>query len=244
MKLLKVAPVALLLAACADQEQNFAEQPADKIFKEANDLLEKKSYKNAAKVFAEVEKNHPYSDFAVRAQLLSAYAFYLDNSYEEATEAFGVFIQLHPSHKDVAYAYYMRGMCAYEQIPIVQRDQGSAEEAMKFFNELTSRFPDSKYAKDAQSKIILLKDHLAGKEMDIGRYYMSTYSYVAAINRFKNIIDQYSQTNHVGEALYRLVEAYIALGIKDQAQVYAAILGKNYKNSRWYEKAYALINNK
>lgn len=244
MKLLKVAPVALLLAACADQEQNFAEQPADKIFKEANDLLEKKSYKNAAKVFAEVEKNHPYSDFAVRAQLLSAYAFYLDNSYEEATEAFGVFIQLHPSHKDVAYAYYMRGMCAYEQIPIVQRDQGSAEESMKFFNELISRFPDSKYAKDAQSKIILLKDHLAGKEMDIGRYYMSTYSYVAAINRFKNIVDQYSQTNHVGEALYRLVEAYIALGIKDQAQVYAAILGKNYKNSRWYEKAYALINNK
>ncbi|CAO4836981.1 MAG: Outer membrane protein assembly factor BamD [Holosporales bacterium] len=244
MKLLKVAPVALLLAACADQEQNFADQPAEKIFKEANDLLEKKSYKNAAKVYAEVEKNHPYSDYAVRAQLLSAYAFYLDNSYEEATEAFGVFIQLHPSHKDVAYAYYMRGMCAYEQIPIVQRDQGNAEEAIKFFNELIARFPDSKYAKDAQSKIILLKDHLAGKEMDIGRYYMSTYSYVAAINRFKNIVDQYSQTNHVGEALYRLVEAYIALGIKDQAQVYAAILGKNYKDSRWYQKAYELLNNK
>lgn len=241
MNYLRILPVVLFLAACSDQEENYADKKADEIFNEASESLKKKEYKKAAKIFGEVEKNHPYSDYAVRGQLLSAYAYYLDNSYEEATETFGVFIQLHPSHKDVPYAYYMRGMCAYEQIPIVQRDQESADDALKFFKELNLRFPDTKYAADAKSKMILLSDHLAGKEMDVGRYYMNTYSYVAAINRFKGIVDNYSQTNHVAEALYRLVEAYIALGIKDQAKIYAAILGENYKDTTWYQKAFTLV---
>jgi outer membrane protein assembly factor BamD len=233
--------LALLLASCSDKDIDYANRTAEDIFDEADKQLKEKDYKKAAKTFAEIERNHPYSDCAIKGQLLSAYAFYQANLYEEATEAFGVFIQLHPGHEKVPYALYMRGICGYEQIPIVARDQESALEGLAFFNDLIERFPNTKYAEDAKIKCDLIKDHLAAKEMEIGIYYMNVYSYISAINRFKHVVDEYKTSRQVVEAYYRLVEAYKALGILDQAKVYENILSEKYPDNKWTKKAQHLL---
>lgn len=241
--LLSTALAALFLcSACSDMDENYADKKVEDIYAEAMKNLEDKSYKKAAKVFGEVERNYPYSDLAIKSQLYSAYAYYEAGKYDESSEAFSFFVQLHPSHDEVPYAIYMMGMCAYEQVPILERDQESADTAITYFRDLIARFPHSDYAKDAKLKIDLVNDHLAAKEMNVGRYYMTRYSYVAAANRFKNVVDHFQRTNQVPEALYRLVEAYLALGLKDQAQAHAAILGHNYEKSPWYKKAFDLMN--
>ncbi len=231
---------AVFLTGCAEKEE-YTEKSVEALYNDAMDAFEAKSFKKAAKSFAEVERQHPYSNWAVKAQLMSAYSYYASKMYDEAIEGFNVFIQLHPGHPDVAYAYYMLGLCYYEQIPIVERDQKPSEDALNAFLEVTNRFESSFYAKDARFKIDMIKDHLAAKEMDVGRYYQSKNSYLAAVTRFKVVVDQYQTSSHTPEALHRLVECYLALKLNDEAKKTAAILSHNYPDSSWYKESYNLI---
>lgn len=237
-----VSLICIFLTSCSSIDSDFSDKKSEDIYSIAMQQMHKKDYQNAAKIFLEVERHYPYSDFAVKSQLYSAYAYYEAGKYDDALEAFSSFVQLHPGHADVAYAIYMMGMCSYEQIPIVQRDQEDAESALNYFEDLIKRFPETDYAKDARLKNILIRDHLAAKEMNVGRYYVSRYSYIAAINRFKLVVEQYEQSTQIEEALFRLVEAYKALHLKDQAQIYYAILQKNYPNSTWHQSAKTLMN--
>ncbi len=234
-----------LLVSCSDNDEVLlAQMPVEKLYNNAKDQMDSGSYNQAAKTFAEVERQHPYSEWSLKAQLMSAYCYYEAKKYQEAIESFNVFIQLHPGHENVPYAYYMVGLCNYEQIPTVHRDQTVTQKAEDAFQEVLNRFPDSPYARDAKFKLDLLRDHLAGKEMDVGRYYLRQRSYLAAVNRFKVVVDQFQTTSHVPEALHRMVECYLALGLPDQAQQTAAVLGHNFPGSPWYADTYALIMDK
>lgn len=231
----------LLLAACAEEEPPYVERPAEQIYNEAMDLLYERSFTKAATAFDEVERQHPYSVWATRAQIMAAYSYYRENKYDEAVIAARRFIQLHPGHPDVAYAYYLVGICYYEQISDVGRDQDMTQQALDAFEELVRRFPDSDYARDARQKIVFARDHLAGKEMEIGRYYLKRGQYIAAVGRFRSVIEKYSQTTQVPEALHRLVESYLALGMVDEAKRTAAVLGYNFPDSDWYRDTYELM---
>jgi outer membrane protein assembly factor BamD len=235
--------VVLAVGGCAGgaDEEDYVERPVGELYNEALDFMDEGNYQQAARSFEEVERQHPYSEWATRAQLMSAYAFYEGNQYDEAVAAAQRFIDLHPGHKAVAYAFYLIGVSHYEQMSDVGRDQKMTEEALQTFDELIRRFPDSTYARDATLKVDLARDHLAGKEMEIGRYYLRQGKYVAAINRFQNVIERYQTTTHVPEALHRLTEAYLALGVQQEARKTAAVLGYNFPGSRWYQDSYALL---
>jgi len=224
-----------ILAANSDNDS------VGKIYSEAQIQLREKNYEAAAKKFAEVERQHPYSTWARRAILMSAYAQYERNNYDATISASKRFIQLYPGNKDTAYAYYLIGLSYYEQITDVGRDQGVTQKAFDALNEVSRRFPDSKYAENAKKKAVLAKDHLAGKEMEVGRYYLKRHAYIAAVNRFKIVVKDYQTTSHTPEALMRLTEAYLALGIKAEAQTAAAVLGHNYPSSQWYKDSYVLL---
>ena len=232
----------VLMAACSSSdEEGYVERPVDDIYNEATDALEAGSYKQAAALFDEVERQHPYSQWATRAQLMAAYSHYQANAYDDALVALDRFIQLHPSHQDTPYAYYLKGLSYYEQISDVARDQEMTQLAMKTLRELVARFPQSRYASDARIKIDLTRDHLAGKDMEIGRYYLRQRHYLAAINRFKAVVERYQTTMHVPEALHRLAESYRALGLDDEARKAAAVLGYNFPGSKWYTDSYGMI---
>ncbi|MGO9785896.1 MAG: outer membrane protein assembly factor BamD [Stellaceae bacterium] len=231
-----------LLAACAGKNKDaYVERPVEELYNTAMDQLAAGNYSAASSDFDEVERQHPYSVWATKAQLMSAYALYQGNKYDESIVASDRFIQLHPGHRDVAYAYYLKALDYYIQIEDVGRDQKTTQQAMAALSEVVRRFPDSRYARDAHLKIDLARDHLAGKEMAIGRWYESRGTYLSAINRFKTVVDQYQTTTHVPEALERLTECYLALGLKDEAQRTAAVLGYNYPGSSWYEATYVLV---
>ncbi|MDE2445802.1 MAG: outer membrane protein assembly factor BamD [Alphaproteobacteria bacterium] len=198
-------------------------------------------YRNAVKKFAEVERLHPYSKWATKALLMQSFSSYQNNEYPDAINASQRFISLHPGHKDVPYAYYLVALSQYEQIQDVTRDQSQTQTALDALDEVARRFPDSKYAGDAKQKALLARDHLAGKEMEIGRYYMKRGSYLAGINRFKKVVTDYQTSSQTPEALYRLAEGYMALGIKAEAQTAAAVLGHNFPKSQWYKDAYTLV---
>ena len=230
------------LGACSgDDELPYDERPVDQIYNKAMDELADGSYKKAARQFDEVERQHPYSSWARRAALMSAYSRYQINEYDDAIIACQRYIQLHPGSKDVVYAYYLIAISYYEQISDVGRDQQMTGKALDALKDVIQRFPESEYARDARLKYDLTRDHLAGKEMEIGRYYLKRHEFVAAINRFRTVIVTYQTTTHAPEALERLTEAYVSLGIKTEAQTAAAILGYNYPGSDWYEDAYDLL---
>jgi outer membrane protein assembly factor BamD len=233
----------LLQTACSDNEETFAEQPVESLYNQGMDQLQEGSYRRAALAFVEVERQHPYSSLAPKALLMAAYSYYQAKKYEDALENYNVFIQLHPGHEHIAYAYYMVGICYYEQVPMIERDQKTTEDALRAFEDVANRFASSPYGKDAKLKIDLIRDHLAGKEMDVGRYYLDKQAYLAALNRFKNVVEGFQTTSHAPEALHRKVECYLALGILDQAQKTAAVLGHNYPGSTWYSDTYELIRN-
>ena len=205
------------------------------------DALVEERYATAAKTFEQVESQHPYSVWATKGQLMGVYALYEAGNYDEAIIAADRFIQLHPGHRDVAYAYYLKAICYYMQIVDVGRDQKTTELALRALDDVVRRFPDSKYARDAKLKLDFTRDHLAGKEMEIGRYYLKRGEYLAAMNRFKRVIDNYQTTTHVPEALERLVECDLALGLTEEAKANAAVLGYNYPGSRLVRDAYALV---
>ena len=232
-----------LLAGCADDplKDQYKERAVEDLYNEAMDQLNAEDYVKSAKSFDEVERQHPYSVWATKAQLMAAYANYENNKFDEAIIALDRFIQLHPSHKDAAYAYYLKAICYYEQIADVGRDQKMTDQALKGLQEVVDRFPASIYARDAKLKLDLARDHLAGKEMAVGRYYEHQEQYLAAVNRFRNVVDHYQTTTHVPEALHRLIECYEALGLTDEAKKTAAVLGFNYPGSEWYVDTYRMV---
>jgi outer membrane protein assembly factor BamD len=232
----------LALTACgSDTEEEYVERPVEELYNEGLDSLHAGENDDAALFFDEVERQHPYSTWATRAQLMAAYAHYREARYDDALNAIDRFLSLHPGHQSAPYAYYLRGLCYYEQIADVTRDQKNTELALGALSEVVRRYPGTGYARDAQLKIDLTYDHLAGKDMEIGRFYLTRGEYQAAINRFRRVIEQYQTTTHVPEALHRLTEAYLALGIVDEAQTAAAVLGHNYPGSEWYADSYLLL---
>ncbi len=240
--------VTLTLAACSSTgkkvEQQTEAASVEILYERANKALKDENYKQATTYFEEVERQHPYSEWSTRAQLMGAYSSYLGQDYETALVSLDRYIQLHPGAEDADYAYYLKALCYYEQISDVRRDQEMTMKAVRALNALISRFPNSEYARDATLKRDLTLDHLAGKDMDIGRYYLNRGYTNAAINRFRSVIATFQTTSHVPEALHRLVEAYLTLGLKNEAYQVAAVLGHNYPGNKWYERSYELLDEK
>jgi outer membrane protein assembly factor BamD len=223
-------------------EDFVSDTPADKLYNEGLFLLNDKSdYKEAAKKFDEVDRQNPYSDWARKAVLMSAYAYYESGQYEECINSAKRYITLHPGSPDAAYAQYLIGSSYYDQILDVSRDQERADKAINAFQEVVHKYPDSQYAIEAKRKIEMARDQLAGKEMEIGRFYLKQRDFQGAINRFKVVVTQYQTTREVEEALERLTEAYVALGLVSEAQTAAAVLGHNFPDSPWYKDAYGLL---
>jgi outer membrane protein assembly factor BamD len=221
------------------------DEPADKLYNEGLFLLnKKKSPKDAAKKFEEVDRQHPYSEWARKSLIMTAYAYYESGAYDDCINAARRYVTLHPGSPDVAYAQFLIGSSYYDQIPEISRDQERADKAVQTLEEVVRKYPDSEYAVAAKRKIEMARDQLAGKEMDVGRWYLQRKDYTAAINRFKIVVTRFQTTRHVEEALLRLTEAYMSLGIVDEAQTSAAVLGHNFPDSRWYKDAFALMQSK
>ena len=232
----------VVLAACGKTEPKYVDRPVDELYNGAMNAVAVSNWAAAAAGFDEVERQHPYSVWATRAEIMAAYAYYQQNKYTDAVSAAQRFLQLHPGNKDAPYAYYLIALCYYEQISDVTRDQKITEQAKTALTEVMRRFPDTEYAADAKLKLDLVNDHLAGKEMEIGRFYERSGKWLAAQLRFRNVIQNYQTTSHTPEALFRLVETNLALGIPVEAEKNAAVLGSNYPGSKWYQKAYRLMN--
>jgi outer membrane protein assembly factor BamD len=235
------------LVACSSTEKEskaYTEGSVGKLYNKAMDQLLAQRYSQSARLFDEVDRQHPYSRWAERAQLMAAYAKYRNKKYDDAVIAIDRYIQLHPNGRGIAYARYLKAQSYYEQIKDVRRDQTPARQSLASFEEVVRRHPRSQYARDAQRKIDLIRDHLAGKEMDVGRFYLRHNRQLAAIGRFRTVVEKYQTTSHVPEALYRLTAAYTALGVTDEARKIAAILGYNYPASEWYIDSYELVTGK
>ena len=215
-----------------------------RLYRRAASALDNEKYKKAEKLFQKVERQFPYSKWATQAQLMAAYSAYRDLRYDEAIQGLERFIELHPGSDEIVYAHYLKALCHYERISDVQRDQQRTRKALEALNTVIKRFPDSKYVRDAKLKRDLVRDHLAGKHMSIGRYYLKNGQINAAIGRFTQVIEEFETTSHTPEALYRLVEAYLKLGVEDQARRVAAVLGHNFPGSEWYSDAYQLLDPK
>jgi outer membrane protein assembly factor BamD len=238
--------VPLALGGCSwlgldGEEPKVPDQPPEVLYNKAFDLMQTGEFREASRMFDEVERQHPYSSWATQAQLMSAFAHYVNNEYDDAIIGLDHFIDLHPGHRNAPYAYYLKALCYYEQITDVGRDQANTEAALESLAEVVARFPNTDYARDASLKLDLTRDHLAGKEMEIGRYYQNRGEYLGAINRFRTVVEKYQTTTHVPEALHRLVECYLALGVQDEAQAAGAVLGYNFPGSDWYQDSYALL---
>lgn len=247
VRVIALAPV-LLLGACSgfsnffDKDPITPEEPADRLYNEGVFLLnEKKDLRDAAKKFEEVDRQHPYSEWARKSLIMTAYAYYEARAFDESISAAKRYISLHPGSPDAAYAQYLIGASYFDQIPDASRDQTRTEKAIAALEEVGRKYPNSEYAASAQKKIEVARDQLAAKEMDIGRWYLQKKNLVGAINRFKVVVTQYQTTRHVEEALMRLTECYLTLGIVQEAQTAAAVLGHNFPDSPWYKDAYNLV---
>jgi outer membrane protein assembly factor BamD len=240
-----VAALALPVAGCAHKgvkgDTGYVARDVNTLYALAKKRLDEGDYEMAAKLFDEVERQHPYSVWARRAQLMSAFSYYVARKYPEAISSAQRFLTIHPGSKDAPYASYLTAMSYYQQVTDVTRDQRSTQQALDSFGELIRRYPDSRYASDSRLKMDLLNDHLAGKEMEIGRYYERSGNWLAANLRFRKVVEDYQTTSHEPEALERMVETYLALGIPTEAQKAAAVLGANYPGSKWYKHAYQLM---
>src|SRR3954469_11199839 len=239
-----LALVVAALPACSffSKEDIIPDDPADKLYNEGLYLMNnKKDYKAAAKRFEEVDRQHPYSEWARKALIMSAYAHYEGTQYEESVGAAKRYVTLHPGSPDAAYAQFLIGSSYFDQIPDITRDQQRTEKAMQALDEVVRKYPNTEYAAGAKKKLEIARDQLAGKEMNTARYYQKRRDYIAAINRFKVVITQYQTTRHVEEALMRLTETYMSLGIVGEAQTAAAVLGHNFPDSPWYKDAYSLV---
>ena len=243
------ALISLLFSSCSDSQNNIGigvseDKAAEEIFNSGERELIRRRYNDAAEKFKEVERLYPYSDWAKRALIMQVYSFHKDKEYENVVSAANRFIEFHPKDKDIPYAYYLIGLSYYDQVLAIGRDQKLTQEALKIFKLIIKEYPDSEYASSSQIKFDFLKNQLASKEMEVGRYYLKRSHYVSAINRFRGVIEDFSTTSQVPEALHRLVEAYLSLGLTDEAQTAGAILGYNYKSNEWYERSFELLRSK
>ena len=239
-------PVIMLPAAgCARNKVKgdtaYVARDVNTLYSLAKERADRGQYEIAAKLFDEVERQHPYSVWARRAQLMSAFSYYMAEKYPDTVSSAQRFLTIHPGNKDAPYANYLIAMSYYQQIEDVTRDQKITQQASDAFNELIRRYPQSRYASDARLKLDLINDHLAGKEMEIGRFYQRAGHWLAAATRFREVVDKYQTTSHTPEALERLVETYLNLGMPEEAQKAAAVLGANYPGSKWYKRSYELI---
>lgn len=234
------------LSACAGSGEGkdvaYVARDVESLYAEAQRRLDRGNTLQAAALFDEVERQHPYSPWARRAQLMSAFSYYIARDYNKAIANAQRFLSIHPGNKDAPYAYYLIALCYYEQISDVNRDQKITEQAQTALREVNRRFPQSEYAADARLKLDLVADHLAGKEMEIGRHYERMGLWLAADMRFRNVVEKFQTTSHTPEALFRLTESSLALGLPQEAVKYAAVLGANYPGSEWYERAFKLVN--
>ncbi len=224
-----------------NRDTAYVARDVDTLYAAAKDRLDRGQTKEAAALFDEVERQHPYSVWARRAQLMSAFSYYLSHDYQKSIDGAQRFLSIHPGNKDAPYAYYLISLCYYEQISDVTRDQKTTQQALDALNELVRRYPATEFASDAKLKIDLVNDHLAGKEMEIGRFYERSGKWLAASQRFRNVVEKYQTTSHAPEALFRLTEAYLALGLPEEALKSAAVLGANYPGNEWYDRAYKLM---
>jgi outer membrane protein assembly factor BamD len=237
------------LGACSslrlsqEEQVQFTDEPVERIYNRGTDNLDRHRWAQAIAAFEEVERQHPYSSWARRSMLMEAYAHYQANEYDEAIENAQRFISLHPGNESAPYAYYLVAICHFERILDVGRDQATTERALAALNDVARRYPDTAYARDARLKIDMVYDQLAGKELAVGRFYLMRDQHLAAINRFRNVLENehFQRTSHVPEALHRLVEAYLSVGMIEEAQRMAAILGHNFPGSDWYQRSYTLL---
>lgn len=239
--LLSALIVLSTLTACASKPE---EQPktAEDLYMKGYKYVSKTSYKRSAEMFEKLEIEHPYSKWAVKAKVMGAYAHYKAKQYDDAVIALDRFIRFHPGNKDIAYAYYLKARCYYDQIGVVEKDQKVTAQAMDAFNQVILRFPNTQYAQDAKNKIKLTYNHLAGQEMDIGYYYLQQKNYLSALNRFSVVVEEYQTTSYIEEALFRQIEVYVILGLNKEAQNNLKVLQHNYPNSPWTKKANKLLN--
>ena len=249
LPILALATLSVGLAGCGGggkpkKDVAYVARDVDTLYITAKQKLDEGDAKQSAALFDEVERQHPYSPWARRAQLMGAFSYYVARDYAKSIQAAQRFLSVHPGNKDAPYAYYLVALCYYEQISDVQRDQKDTRQALDALTEVIRRYPSTPYATDAKLKLDLVNDHLAGKEMEVGRFYQRSGKWLAGTVRFRTVIDKYQTTSHTPEALYRLVESYLALGIPNEAEKSAAVLGNNYPGSEWYSRAYKLINAK
>ncbi|HEX8842311.1 MAG TPA: outer membrane protein assembly factor BamD [Sphingomicrobium sp.] len=253
--MLKLSRPAILLLACAavvplagcahgrgtKADTSYVARDVSSLYSAAKNTMDRGDYEQAAKLFDEVERQHPYSVWARRAQLMSAFNYYLAHKYTDAISSAQRFVTIHPGNADAPYAHYLIAMSYYQQISDVSRDQATTAQASEAFGELIRRYPDSKYAADARLKLDLINDHLAGKEMEVGRFYERSGNWLAASLRFRTVVEKYQTTSHTPEALERLVETYLALGVPQEAEKAAAVLGRNYPDTYWYRQSLRLL---
>ncbi len=237
--------LALPAAGCAKNklkdDTGYVARDVNTLYSLAKKRLDQRNYIQAAKIFDEVERQHPYSVWARRAQLMSAFSYYMAQQYPQTISSAQRFLTIHPGNAEAPYAHYLVAMSYYQQIADVTRDQAITQQASDSFGELIRRYPESRYAADARLKLDLLNDHLAGKEMEVGRFYERSGNWLAASLRFREVVDKYQTTSHAPEALERLVEAYLALGTPAEAYKAAAVLGKNYPGTYWYRQSLKLV---
>jgi len=234
----------LLISACSsspDDTLEFDDTPPETLYSQAVGLMNTGAYTDAAKKFEEVDKNHPYSDWARQAIVMSAFNYFRAGAFDESQAAAERYLALHPGSDQAAYAQFLIAQSYFQQVGDIGRDQGEAQRALQAYSEITRLYPESEYAPAAQRRQDELLNHLAGKEMEIGRYYMGRQNFLSAVNRFRVVLSDYQTTHHVEEALLRLTEAYRALGVVSEAQTAAAVLGHNYPDSSWYQDAYRLL---
>lgn len=237
------ALIIFALSSCSGNkdDENKIDLTAEELYSLGKQKLDEGSYKGSIEQFQEIERLYPFSKLATKAQVMIAYTYYKDEEYDDAVGVIDRFVKYHPGNEDVQYMYYLKALCYYDRIVDVKRDQKVTQKALESLEEIVRRFPESKYERDAKLKIDLVHDHLAGKEMEIGRFYLKSKKFIAALNRFKKVIEKYETTSHAEEALYRMTEAYLSLGLEDEARKNAAVLGHNFPKSKWYKYAYRIV---